>query len=100
MTNEKNHSGWVTKSQYQKITGISEGSVRGKIQRGKWQKNVHYCIRDGGTWLHLGEIELWLTNGNTQQVCDQAIGGALKSGGNTGAPCIQSTSQKQPTKLV
>lgn len=96
----ENTTGWITKTLYCQRTGMTEGQIRGKIQRRVWQDGVHYAVRDGGTWLHVENIEAWLTNGNTQPAAAQATREALKSAGNTMVRRTRNILPKPPMQLV
>lgn len=92
-------TGWVLKPLYCQKKGISDGQVRGKTQRGVWQKGVHYVVKDRRTWLHVENIEQWLTSGNTQQACGLETAAASKSAGKSAARRTLSSSPKPPRLL-
>jgi hypothetical protein len=62
---------WVTKQKLEELTGFTTNQIRSKIQRGIWERGLHYAVVDGRTMLNVRRIEEWII----QKVSDQeAIG--------------------------
>jgi hypothetical protein len=55
----------VKKAVYLANTGMTDGEFRGKCQRGKFTKGVHYFIQDRATWVDVEAIEEWIRSGGS-----------------------------------
>ncbi len=57
----------VSKRKYCADSGLTNGQVRGKIQRGVWIRGVHYYLIDGGISIDAEQVEEWVRSGGTGQ---------------------------------
>ena len=49
---------WITKEKYCELSGLSNGRIRGHIQRA-WQRGTHFQIIGKTTMINLQEVEQW-----------------------------------------
>lgn len=93
-------TGWVTKELYMVAKGMTDGQIRGNIQRGIWTKDIHYAVKGRCTWLNVEAIEQWITGEDTQGESDQATTEGLRSAGNSKVRPIRNTSTSSPHRHI
>jgi hypothetical protein len=50
----------IKKNEYLARSGMTEGEFRGKVQRNKLTRGVHYFIKDRATWIDVEAMEQWI----------------------------------------
>ncbi len=70
----------VTRKKLCKDFGFTKGQVRGKIQRGVWQRGVHYVVLDRCTHFFPEVIDEWIrSQASVQREAESKSGLSVKA---------------------
>lgn len=88
---------WMTRDEYCRRSGMSEGQIRGRVQRGVWVKGVHYAVRGRRTLINWREVEHWIATGELRSTAAGSKSDSSTKGSRTSATL---TNRGEPSVTV
>lgn len=87
---------WISKEEYLRRTGFSEGRLRGWIAR-KWTRGIHYQVQGNTTAINLEAVNEWWASAGQQE--SDPTGKASRSG-STGKTDPNTQKQSKATSIT